>query len=71
VALDYKPVKTLDIKLWFTDAIRGPDFTELGTSRVGNPPIDSINWHSTSVRLRGSYQIINDLYAWVSLFKTM
>jgi hypothetical protein len=64
VSLDYRPVRTLDIKLFFTDAIRGPDYTELGGSRLGNPPLDSIAWHNTSIGLRGSYQVINDLYVW-------
>lgn len=67
VALDYRPVRTLDIKLWLIDAVRGPDYTELGTPRAGNPPIDSINWHNTSIGLKGSYQVINDLYVWGSL----
>jgi len=66
VALGYKPVRTLDIKLYFTDAIRGPDYTELGGSRSGNPPLDSINWQNRSIGLRASYQVINDLYVWLS-----
>jgi len=66
VSLDYRPLRTLDIKLFFTDAIRGPDYAELGGSRLGNPPLDTINWHNTSIGLRGSYQIINDLYVWAS-----
>jgi hypothetical protein len=66
VAFDYRPVRTLDIKLWFIDAVRGPDYTELGVSRLGNPLLDTINWHNLTVGLRASYQIINDLYSWVS-----
>jgi len=66
VSLDYRPLRALDIKLFFTDAIRGPDYTELGGSRLGNPPLDSINWHNTTIGLRGSYQIINDLYVWAA-----
>jgi hypothetical protein len=66
VALDYRPVRTLDIKLWFIDAIRGPDYTELGTPRASDPPLDSIAWHNTSFGLKGSYQVINDLYVWGS-----
>jgi hypothetical protein len=66
VALDYRPIRTMDINLFFSDAIRGPDYTELGTPRVGNPPLDSINWHNTSFGIKGSYQIINDLYVWGS-----
>jgi hypothetical protein len=67
VALDYKPLRTLDINLSFTDAIRGPDYTALGTDRLGNPPLSNVEWHTTSYRLKASYQIINDLYTWASL----
>ena len=66
VAFDYRPLRTLDIRLYFIDAIRGPDYTELGTPRVGNPPLASVNWHNTSFGLKGSYQVINDLYVWGS-----
>jgi hypothetical protein len=65
-AFDYRPVRTLDINVYFIDAIRGPDYTEPGGSRLGNPPLDSINWHNTSFGLRASYQVLNDLYAWLS-----
>jgi hypothetical protein len=67
VALDYHPLRTLDINLCFIDAIRGPDYTELGVNRVGNPPLDSVQWHNTAFSLKVSYQIINDLYAWFSI----
>ncbi len=63
-ALDYKPIRSLNIGLYFSDAIRGPDYTELGTDRVGNPPLASIEWHNTALGLRASYQVINDLYTW-------
>jgi hypothetical protein len=66
LAIGYRPVRALDIKLWFLDAVRGPDYTELGTDRVGNPPLDTISWHNTSFGITGSYQIINDLYVWFS-----
>jgi hypothetical protein len=66
VAFDYRPLRTLDIKLFFVDAVRGPDYTELGVPRVGNPPLESVSWHNTSSGLKGSYQIINDLYIWGS-----
>ena len=56
----------MDIKFFFIDAVRGPDYTELGGSRLGNPPLDSINWQNTSAGLRVSYQVINDVYVWGS-----
>ena len=67
IALDYRPVRTLNINLCFTDAIRGPDYTELGLPRVGNPPLSSVEWHNTTVAIKASYQVINDLYTWFSL----
>jgi hypothetical protein len=66
VAVDYKPVRTLNIGMYFTDAIRGPDYTELGTDRVGNPPLASVEWRSTVFGLKASYQIITDLYTWLN-----
>jgi hypothetical protein len=66
-ALDWRPLRTFDINLYFIDAIRGPDYTQLGTNRVGNPPLTSVEWHNTAVGFKASYQIINDLYTWFSL----
>lgn len=64
LALDYRPVRALNINLFFLDAIRGPDYTELGGSRLGNPPLESVEWHNRTVGLKASYQLINDLYFW-------
>lgn len=66
VALDYHPYRTLDINLFFSDAIRGPDYDELGGSRLGNPPLERIQWQNTSYGLRASVQAINDMYLWLS-----
>jgi hypothetical protein len=66
VAVDYRPIRTFDMNLWIVDAIRGPDYTELGVSRIGNPPLVSVQWHNTSYGLKASYQVINDLYTWFS-----
>jgi hypothetical protein len=66
LSLNYRPVRTMDISLSFLDAVRGPDYSELGGSRLGNPPLDSIKWHNTTYCLKASYQIINDVYTWVS-----
>jgi len=66
LAFDYKPMRAMNINLFFIDAIRGPDYTELGGSRVGNPPLETIEWHNSTVGIKASYQLINDLYTWVS-----
>jgi hypothetical protein len=70
IAFDYRPVRTLDINLFYSDAVRGPDYTELGSPRLGNPPLASIEWRDRSVGLKASYQIINDLYIWGSAVKS-
>jgi hypothetical protein len=66
IAIDCHPLRTLDLNLYLVDAIRGPDYTEKGTDRVGNPPLASVEWHNTEIGVRSSYQIINDLYVWLS-----
>ena len=66
IAFDYRPVRTLDVNLYFVDAIRGPDYTELGTNRVGNPPLASVQWHNTVYGIKAACQVINDLYTWFS-----
>jgi len=66
LAFDYKPLRALNICIFFIDAIRGPDYTELGTDRVGNPPLETIEWHNTAYGLKAGYQVINDLYTWVT-----
>lgn len=66
LALSYRPARTLNINLFYIDAIRGPDYTELGVDRLGNPPLASVEWHSKTAGLKISYQIINDMYTWFS-----
>jgi len=70
LALNYRPLRTLDLKLWFTDAVRGPDYTELGTPRVGNPPLESVAWKNRSAGVSIAYQVINDLYVWGSFINS-
>jgi hypothetical protein len=65
-ALDYKPYRTMNVSLFFLDAIRGPDYSELGGSRLGNPPLENIEWHNTSAGIKASFQPINDVYVWLS-----
>lgn len=68
IAFDYRPVKTMNINIFFTDAVRGPDYTEAGGNRLGNPPLESVSWKSRTFGMRADYQVINDLYVWISAF---
>lgn len=66
IAFDYHPVRTLGVNLYYLNAVRGPDYTELGGSRLGNPPLAFVQWHNITYGLKASYQVINDLYTWLS-----
>jgi hypothetical protein len=70
LAFDYRPLRTLDVNLFFCDAVRGPDYTELGVSRIGNPPLASVEWQNTSYGIKASYQVFNDLYTWASFVQS-
>ena len=67
IALGYKPLRAMDISLYFIDAVRGPDYTELGTGRVGNPPLESVEWERRVVGMKARFQPYNDLYIWLGL----
>ncbi len=56
--------------MWYSDAVRGPDYTKLGSDRVGNPPLETIEWSNRSYGLNADYQIINDLYVWMSVIQS-
>jgi hypothetical protein len=66
LAFDYRPLRAMNINIFFIDAIRGTDHTELGGSRLGNPPLETIEWHNTAVGMKASYQVINDVYTWAA-----
>ena len=66
VAFDYKPFRATNIKLWYLDAVRGPDYTETGGVRAAEAPLQFIEWHNSSIGIKASYQVINDLYTWAA-----
>lgn len=70
LALNYRPYRAFDINLFFLDAVRGPDYSETGGSRVGNPPLESVEWHNVSYGIKALFQIKNDLYAWLDITKS-
>ena len=64
-ALSYKPLRAMDISAYFVDAVRGPDYTDLGVSRLGNPPLESVEWQRRAIGLKTTFQPYNDLYVWL------
>jgi hypothetical protein len=66
LAFDYKPFRATDVRLWFSDAVRGPDYTETSGVRAGEAPLQTIEWQNTTIGLKISYQVINDVYTWLT-----
>lgn len=70
LSLNYKPVRTLNISIFLIDAVRGPDYTVQGGSRLGNPPLAETRWSNRTTGFKAGYQVINDLYIWVSFLNS-
>ena len=66
IAVDYRPVRSVKISFWLLNSKRGPDYTEMGTARVGNPPLVSTEWQNITRGFKASYEAINDMYTWIS-----
>ena len=63
LCLGWKPLRTMTIQLSYTDILKGPDHTTLGTvSRDKVHPFVPIVYKSRSLSLSASFQIINDLF---------
>ena len=62
LALDYRPIRGLNLQLSYLNAQKGPDHTELGSPRLGLPFMESVEWKNTTVRFRARYQVINDAH---------
>lgn len=63
LSLGWKPARNLILQIEYTDAIKGPDHTELGTMpREEIQPFVPIVFQSRSIDFTVSWQVINDLY---------
>jgi hypothetical protein len=66
LALDCKPLRGLDIRLSGMLAQKGPDYTLMGSNRLGLPFLESIEWENRTIALDARYQVINDAYVYAS-----
>lgn len=78
VALQYKPVRGLDLHLSYTDARKGRDFeyirrgtyngmTGRVTQIISEPVLDEIIWSNQTLGFKAVYEIMNNAYAIVQL----
>jgi hypothetical protein len=63
LTLGWKPIRNMTIQLSYTDILKGPDHTSLGTvSRDKITPFVPIVYESQILALNISWQLINDLF---------
>jgi len=63
LGVDFRPLRTLNIRVYYKHAVKGPDHTALGTEyRSKIAPFEPIVWTSEQAGVQASYQLVNDLY---------
>jgi len=61
-ALDYRPVRAMNINLFYRRAERGTDFQSLGGKRTGLPYINPVVWKNFSSGIEFSWQMTGGVY---------
>ncbi len=56
-ALDYRPVRTMTLRLWHEWSERGPDYQSIGGSRLGLPYLETIEWKNVATGFEAGYLI--------------
>lgn len=71
LAMQYRPIRGLSLKGYYSSGKHGLDHTGLGTDRldVVNLFMDAIDWKSNTIGVFVNYQIINDLFLYISFEK--
>ena len=64
VCLKYKPMRGLHIDISYLFARKGPDYpyTGIGSSGLGMPFMDSIEWYKKNLSIQASYEVFNDIF---------
>jgi hypothetical protein len=69
-ALDSKPVRGMNIRLWHERSDRGLDYQSIGGPRVGLPYLESIEWKNVTSGLEVAYLITGGVQAKVALVRS-
>ena len=67
LALDYRPVRAMTLRLWHEWSERGPDYQSIGGSRVGLPYLETIEWKNVATGFSASYLITGGVQVKASL----
>jgi hypothetical protein len=63
LALDYRPIRTMTIRLWHEWSQRSTDYQSIGGTRIGLPYLESIEWENTATGIDVSYYITGGVQA--------
>ena len=67
LALDYKPLRAMTLRLWHEWSERGPDYQSIGGSRLGLPYLETIEWSNVATGFEASYLITGGVQVSASL----
>jgi hypothetical protein len=70
-ALDYKPLRGLAVRLWHERSERGPDYQNIGGSRIGLPYLETVEWRNIATGMEVSYMITGGVRADIKLVKSL
>jgi hypothetical protein len=61
-AFDYRPIRAMDVRVFYRRAERGEDFQSVGGPRTGLPYINPVVWRNISSGAEVSWQITGGVY---------
>ncbi|MBE0668109.1 MAG: hypothetical protein IH593_10645, partial [Bacteroidales bacterium] len=70
-ALEYKPVRAMNIRLWHERSERGDDFQSIGGPRLGLPYLNPVVWNSITTGFEINYLITGGVSVNASLTKSV
>lgn len=56
-ALDWRPVRTMTLRLWHEWSERSVDYQSVGGTRIGLPYLESVEWSNTATGLDASWYV--------------
>ena len=57
LSLDYRPLRTMTLRLWHEWSQRGTDYQSIGGTRIGLPYLGTIEWENTATGIDVSYYV--------------
>jgi len=67
LALDYRPIRAMTLRLWHDWSERGTDYQSVGGPRIGLPYLGTIEWSNAATGFEASYLITGGVQVRASL----